>query len=138
MVATEIVENEPHLEVRIISTKGGIKNVAYIADNATSLIVQQTTSSASTANSSSNSLKDIVVKNEDLQDLPGFSEVPKFPMNNTNILHQRSSSTEYVLPNNKRNQKLQFPDADINVEVEVQKVNFDGDRLNVSSPYSIC
>ena len=56
MVATETIDAEQQLQVRIIRTKGGIKNVAYIADNDTSLIVHQsTTSFASTASAASTS-----------------------------------------------------------------------------------
>ena len=124
MVATEIVENEQQLEVRIIRTKGGIKNVAYIADNENSLIVQQSTSSASNANLSPNLLKDPTGKNIDLQDGSQFVEVPKFPMNNANILNQTRSSIDGIQLRKKRNRKLQFPNTDLNVEIEVQKVEF--------------
>ena len=121
MVATEIIDAEQQLEVRIIQTKGGIKNVAYIKDNETSLIVHQsTTSSISTASSTSlSSLKNIGGVDgcrEAFKDVSHFelAEIPKISLNNF--------SKEYH-SENKSKQKVEFQDNEINVEVEVQKVN---------------
>ena len=128
MVATEVIDAEQQLEVRIIRTKGGIKNVAYIADNATSLIVQQSTLSSSSPTSSgcSTSLKDNagVGKNGAFKEVSHFelAEIPKFFLDNSNLSHQNHFSKEYH-SKNKHQQKVEFQDNEINVEVEVQKVN---------------
>ena len=111
MFATETVDSEEQLQVRIIRTKGGIKNVAYIADNDTSLIVHQsTTSSASTASAASTSSfsKNIVAVGEG-EALNDISKCELAAIPNTTIDNSM--------------QKVEFRSNEINVEVEVQKVH---------------
>ena len=130
MVATETIDAEQQLQVRIIRTKGGIKNVAYIADNDTSLIVHQsTTSSASTASSTSSASsfsKHIVEvgEHEAFSDISQceLAAIPKLSFNTANIAHQNHFSKGYH-SKDKSMQKVEFHNNEINVEVEVQKVH---------------
>ena len=120
MVATELVEEEQQLEVRIIRTKGGIKNVAYIADHENSLIVKQTTSSAATvdtpySNSKSNWLKN---ENNHLDKNSIYSEIPNLIINNRNVSNPTNPFKT------KFNQDSVISRNSIDVEVEVKKVYF--------------
>ena len=78
MVATELAEDDSQLEVRIIRTKGGIKNVAYIAENDNSLIVQQKTTSTKSGSN-------IEKNNRKLQETPGPSQNSKFAFDKSNM-----------------------------------------------------
>ena len=119
MVATELAEDDSQLEVRIIRTKNGIKNVAYIAENDNSLIVHQKTSSADAPNADPNFDKN----NQNLQEAPGFSEITKFPFNRPNILKPFSSpTTEYPLSKFFNNRISPLTNSTVEVEVEVPKV----------------
>ena len=129
MVATETIDAEQQLQVRIIRTKGGIKNVAYITDNDSSLIVHQsTTSSASTTSAASTSSfsENIVAVGEDgaLNDISEceLATIPKLPFNTSNIADQSHFSKEYH-SKDKSMQKVEFRSIEINVEVEAQKVH---------------
>ena len=123
MVATELVEEEQQLEVRIIRTKGGIKNVAYIADHENSLIVKQTTSSAATvdtpySNSKSNWLKN---ENNHLDKNSIHSKIPNLIINNRNVSNPETGCFPFKT---KFNQDSVISRNSIDVEVEVKKVYF--------------
>ena len=119
MVATELAEDDSQLEVRIIRTKNGIKNVAYIAENDNSLIVHQKTSSADAPNADPNFDKN----NQNLQEPSRFSQNTKFPLNRTNILRPFASPTvEYPLSKYFNNKVSPQTNSTLEVEVEVPKV----------------
>ena len=119
MVATELAEDDSQLEVRIIRTKNGIKNVAYIAENDNSLIVQQKTSSVDAPNADPNFDKN----NQNLQEPAGFSQTTRFPFNRTNILKPFASPThEYSLSKYFNNKVSPLTNSTVEVEVEVPKV----------------
>ena len=122
MVVTEIVQDDQQLEVRIIRTKGGIKNVAYIADNENSLIVQQRTTSASIPNSASSLAKDSGMRKEDIQDKLQCSQIPTFILSKANILNKNSTNTGVGEEQENCRQVSKRPISDIEVEVAVQKV----------------
>ena len=118
MVATELAEDDAQLEVRIIRTKGGIKNVAYIAENDNSLIVHQKTTSTKSG-------PNIEKNNKNLQETPGLSHNSKFGFDKANILDSSSSSSdEYSLPKIFNNKILPLTNSDIELEVTVPKVSF--------------
>ena len=122
MVATEIVEDDQQLEVRIIRTKGGIKNVAYIADNENSLIVQQSTTSALSPNSASSFEKNNSPRKEDIQDKYQYPDFPKFILSKENILNKNSTNTGFGEDVGNCSQVSELPNSNIEVEVAVQKV----------------
>ena len=125
MVAQEIVDEDQQLEVRIIRTKGGIKNVAYIADNENSLIVQQRTTTSSAKEPDSNifskdgSIKCHKKKKENISS----SKNCKFSMNNANILnedlHLEDCISSKVTPIQAiSSESLDSGDIDVNVVVK--------------------
>ena len=117
MVATELAEDDSQLEVRIIRTKGGIKNVAYIAENDNSLIVQQkTTSTKSGSNTEKN--------NRNLQETTGLSQNSKFAFDKSNILDSPSlQCEEYSLAKFFNNKVSPLSSSTVEVEVAVPKVS---------------
>ena len=123
MVATEIAEEDQQLEVRIIRTKGGIKNVAYIADNENSLIVQQRTTSTLTPNSDSPLSKNNSRRKEDIEDKVQYPDFSKFVLSKANILNKNSTKTGYGEDLENSSEISKLPSSDIEVEVAVQKVS---------------
>ena len=122
MVATEIAEDDQQLEVRIIRTKGGIKNVAYIADTDNALIVQQRTTSASTLNSSTSLGKNNELSKEGIQDNSQDPDIPKFPLTKANIFPKKSKRPENLHGMMKCHQDSPRSSSNLDVNVEVQKV----------------
>ena len=124
MVAQEIVDEDQQLEVRIIRTKGGIKNVAYIADNENSLIVQQRITSSSSKEPDSNIFsKDGNPKNKNKN--ISSSKNGKFSMNNANILHEDLTLEDCTSSKMNHNQAISsesLDSGDIDVNVVVKKV----------------
>ena len=128
MVAQEIVDEDQQLEVRIIRTKGGIKNVAYIADNENSLIVQQRTTTSSSKDPDSNiftkdgSIKCHKKKKENISS----SKNCKFAINNANILHEDLTLKDCTSSKMNHNQAISsesLDGEDIDVNVVVKKVH---------------
>ena len=128
MVAQEIVDEDQQLEVRIIRTKGGIKNVAYIADNENSLIVQQRTTTSSSKEPDSNifskdgSIKCHKKKKENISS----SKNCKFSMNNANILHEDLDLEDCISSKVTPIQAISsesLDSGDIDVNVVVKKVH---------------
>ena len=128
MVSTEIVEPDA-VEVHIVRTKGGIKNVAYIADNDTSLIVKKSTCPANitkvpTGEASDNVFKDNISKNKAFCHEKDSSECLKLPIKGLikNLNHEPSKQSFCRI--NKANQmNVSFEDdREINIELELQKV----------------
>ena len=126
MVAQEIVDEDQQLEVRIIRTKGGIKNVAYIADNENSLIVQQRTTSSSSKEpdldifSKDGSIKCHKKKKENISS----SKNCKFAMNNANILHENLTLEDCTSSKmNQASSSESLDSGDIDVNVVVKKVH---------------
>ena len=125
MVAQEIIDEDQQLEVRIIRTKGGIKNVAYIADNENSLIVQQRITSSSSKEPDSNIFsKDRHPKNNNKN--ISSSKNGKFSMNNANILHEDLTLEDCTSSKMNHNQAISsesLDSGDIDVNVVVKKVH---------------
>ena len=125
MVAQEIVDEDQQLEVRIIRTKGGIKNVAYIADNENSLIVKQRTTTSSSKEPESNIFsKDALIKKK--KENIASSKNCKFAINNANILHEDLTLDECTASKMNHNQAISsesLDSGDIDVNVVVKKVH---------------
>ena len=119
MVATELAEDDSQLEVRIIRTKGGIRNVAYIAENDNSLIVQQKTTSTEGPDSDPNHEKN----NQTLEENINPHKIVKTGFNKQNMLKpfisQRAESQHLNFFNNKVSP---LKNSSLEVEVEVPKV----------------
>ena len=123
MVAQEIIDEDQQLEVRIIRTKGGIKNVAYIADNENSLIVQQRTTTSSAKEPDSNIFsKDGSIKyHKKKKENVSSSKNCNFSMNNANILHEdlEDCISSKVTPIQAiSSESLDSGDIDVNVVVK--------------------
>ena len=125
MVAQEIVDEDQQLEVRIIRTKGGIKNVAYIADNENSLIVKQRTTTSSSKEPDSNIFsKDASIKKK--KENISSSKNCKFAINNANILHEDltlAGCTSSTITPNQAISSESLDSGDIDVNVVVKKVH---------------
>ena len=120
MVANELADDDSQLEVRIIRTKGGIRNVAYIAENENELIVHKKTTSAEVPGSNPN----IGKNDQNLQDNFHDLEISKSRLNQQNLLKQFSSqSAGYQHSKFFNNRVSPITNSTGQSEVEIPKVN---------------
>ena len=128
MVANELAEDDSQLEVRIIRTKGGIRNVAYIAENENELIVHKKTTSAEVPEPDPNTDKNDQKLQENFHDL----EISKSRFNKQN-LHEHFSPLSAGYQHSKvfNNKVSPFTKSAVQLEVEPAKVNTIHEHSNV-------
>ena len=120
MVANELAEDDSQLEVRIIRTKGGIRNVAYIAENENELIVHKKTTIAEVPEPDPNIAKNNQNLKENFHDL----EISKSRLNKQNLLKEFSpQSAGYQHSKFFNNKVSPLTNSAVQLEVEAPKVN---------------
>ena len=137
MVANELAEDDSQLEVRIIRTKGGIRNVAYIAENDNELIVHKKTTSAEVPEPDPN----IDKNNQNLQENIHDLEISKSRFNKQNLLKQFSPQSAGHQHSKFFNNKVSpLTNSAVKLEVEAPKVNIIHEHshvLTIISRYSL-
>ena len=120
MVANELAEDDSQLEVRIIRTKGGIRNEAYIAENENELIVHKKTTSAEVPEPNPN----IDKNNQNLQENIHDLEISKSRFKKQNLLKQFCPQSAGHQQSKFFNNKVSpLTNSAVQLEVEAPKVN---------------